>query len=78
MRESKSHTVIIEIPIKELETLFEYVPIYDLYTKTGCVWCKRGNGDYYYEDTKPMKRMKALYKRLDKALRQGIYNESSK
>ena len=61
--------VTVTIPIKELQTLFKIAPTYNFYDKTGCIWGKQDNSSMYnYTDSKEMKRLKALYKRLQNAI----------
>ena len=65
-----NNTVIIEIPVKEIKTLFKIVPIYSLYQKTNCKWEQDSTTQKYsYIDSKDMKRLRALYNRLDKKVK---------
>ena len=66
-----NHTIIVEIPIKEIETLFKIVPIYDLYEKTNCKLEQDNTTQQYnYIDSKDMKRLRALYNRLDRKIKE--------
>jgi len=69
MTSNVKHSVNIEIPIKEIKTLFRLMPIYEFYSKTSCEWVKmKDNANYYYKDNREMRQLRALYKRLEKAI----------
>ena len=54
-----------------MKTLFRLTPSYAFYSKTTCEWVPMEGGiNYYYKDNREMRQIKALYSRLEKAIKE--------